>query len=73
MAKERKKQKIRKSSWRDYDDRFHRSFPALPQPESLHPNEYTMIRAAMGEEEATAIIASWQLVVPVRVVEVLHG
>lgn len=60
----------RRPSWRDHADHLHRSFPSLPQPESLRPNEDTMIRAVSGEEEARAIVCAWSLVVPIRVMEV---
>lgn len=67
---QKSKPQRRRPSWRDYADHLHRTFPSLPQPESLRPNEDTMIRAVTGEEEARAIITAWTLVVPIRVVEV---
>lgn len=71
QSKQKKtKPQRRRPSWRDYADHLHRSFPSLPQPESLRPNEDTMIRAVTGDEEARAIVCAWSLVVPVRVVEV---
>ena len=62
----------RKSSWRDYSDALHRTFPARPNPESLHPGASTVERAITGNEEARAIINAYSgLVIPVRIVEVL--
>jgi hypothetical protein len=48
-----------RSTWRDNDDRHHRTFPSWPSAESLHPNEMTMIAAIEGDSSARAIIGSY--------------
>jgi hypothetical protein len=61
----------RKPTWRDYEDALHRTFPARPNPESLHPGASTVERAITGNLEARAIMDSYAFRFPVTVVEVL--
>ncbi len=61
----------RKLSWRDFADSAHRSFPAQPNPESLHPGPSTVERAVSADDEARAIIDSYAFRFPVTIVEVL--
>lgn len=65
--------KPQRLSWRSYDDRSHRSFPAMPSPRSLHPDADTVIAAVSGNPEARAIVASYACHLPVTIVaEVLQ-
>jgi hypothetical protein len=63
------KTKTRKLSWRDYSDDAFRTFPAPPNPESLHPGPATVDRAVAGKEESRAIIDSYAFRFPVTIVE----
>jgi hypothetical protein len=63
MAKQKKS--ITKRSWRDLDDRHHRSFPTQPNPESLHPDADTVFHAVCGSPEARAITDSYAFRFPV--------
>ena len=60
-----KKKSTPKRSWRDLDDRHHRSFPAQPNPESLHPDAETLFRSVCGNAEARAITDSYACRLPV--------
>jgi|HubBroStandDraft_5_1064220.scaffolds.fasta_scaffold640178_1 hypothetical protein len=54
-------------SWRDYEDRLHRSFPSMQNPESLHPGSATVIAAVCGSPEHRAIVVAYSgCVLPVR-------
>jgi hypothetical protein len=64
MAKP-KKSAPPKRSWRDLDDRHHRSFPTQPSPESLHPDATTVLNAVCGNAEARAIADSYAFRFPV--------
>lgn len=72
MSRRNRKPAGWKTSWRDYDDRHFRSFPRWPSPLSLNPDQKVIEAAAQGDKYAREIATAWQLVVPVRVVEVIQ-
>lgn len=63
------KKKSSRPHWRSIPDALLHGYPSWPSPESLHPDDWSVIKAAAGIPAAKVIAESYRCRLPVVIVE----